>query len=124
MLAALCAAAFGLSCGPGGGGSAPKKADLFVSSFTHTVNGDIVSYLAEVTNLGNKDALDFLVDIYYDRQVAPVPLVFNSDDFQRVVIVPAGESRIVPFSTFGVAPGTYTSWVQIDAPRHIHIPKY
>ena len=61
MFAALCAAAFGLSCGPGGGGSAPKKADLFVSSFTHTVGaGNIVNWRVEVTNLGNKDALDFL----------------------------------------------------------------
>lgn len=99
--------------GGGGGGGGSRKPEIEITSFTFTLNGQVVNYRVEIANTGGRDARDFPVDIYFDRLSAPAPLEVG-DGTQFVVLLAKGDTLTVPFSRFGTPPGIYNSWVQVD----------
>lgn len=89
--------------------------DLIITNFQGQVQCTKVSYLGELKNIGDEDAPEFQIHIFYQREANPN---FGLDgDFVLVVEdgLKAGESLSIPHTRSGSAPSdTYTSWLVLD----------
>lgn len=96
-------------------------ADLEIHDFDVEVDGTDVIWSAEVTNHGPDDIPPVWVDFYLDESEAP-GMWQEGDDFAEVDELDDADSAVVEGVIEDVAPGSYDSWVQVDADYFIDDP--
>ncbi|RMG17040.1 MAG: PKD domain-containing protein [Deltaproteobacteria bacterium] len=86
--------------------------DLVVSGLQVSVQGEVVSYSATVSNQGNTASPSFWFDLYANRSGAPAPGDLG-DTYEYVSGLMPGESTTVS-GAYRIGPGSYQAWAQLD----------
>jgi hypothetical protein len=98
--------------------ASPPKPDLTVTHLVASVKGNTTVYTFDVCNQGSGDSDPFDVVLYYQRSTAPPPKQ-PGDQLHVHPGLPAGSCSSMQLQRSNTPPGTYASWVQVDAAQVI-----